>query len=189
MNKHFQPTDHHILQTSGGTNLIGTDPKNHFGSEKKEKIPLTLKSWLITNCNICQNKASMLLLHILQGKVKKSHISEARLRTHLARLLEKKSSEATTRDFQCLLTVSDTLYKRWREWNKVNCVLIPDRAASLLCLRDFSVHPQHYAIKHCVHFMTYLPRISQNPTRWQAFRVTTVIRKNQSSRWWSCLLM
>lgn len=118
MNKHFQPTDYHILQTFGGTSLIGTDPKNHFGSEnemlkKRKKDPISTKIMTDHNCNICQNEANMLLLHILQGKVKKSHISEARLRTRLACLLEKKkSSKATTRDFRCLLTLLDTLYKR-----------------------------------------------------------------------------
>ena len=94
MNEHFQPTDHHILQTFGEhawkiTPKITLAVKMKCKKKRKKKIPFPLKSWLITIVISAKMKPNMLLLHIVQGK-RKSHISEARLRTHLVCLLEKK---------------------------------------------------------------------------------------------------
>lgn len=46
-------------------------------------------------------------------------------------------------NLNCLLTLAATGDKRWRRLDKVNFLLVPpdDRAASLLWLRDSSVHP------------------------------------------------
>ena len=66
---------------------------------------------------------------------------------------------------------------RWLWW-LLDKLCFSDWAASLLRLRDSSVHLQHSAKKK-KYFMSYSTRISQNPTKRQTLRISVLIIQNQ----------